>query len=86
MTQVKKRKRFFNVEIPLINRETQLQAYEINELEGRFMKYDLTRMLRGKSMLLSLKVSVNDEKAIAIPRGIQLMPYFLKRMVILKES
>lgn len=81
MAQVKKRKRFFNVEIPLINRETQLQAYEINELEGRFMKYDLTRMLRGKSMLLSLKVSVNDEKAVAIPRSLQLMPYFLKRMV-----
>jgi len=81
MAQAKRKKRFFDVEIPLINKETQLQAYEINELEGKFMKYDLTRLLRGKSMLLSLKVSVNGEKAIAIPREIRLMPYFLKRMV-----
>ena len=81
MAQAKRKKRFFDVEIPLIKKETQLQAYEINELEGKFMKYDLTRLLRGKSMLLSLKVSVNEKKAIATPREIRLMPYFLKRMV-----
>jgi len=81
MAQIKKRKKFFDVEIPLIKKNTQLQAYSINELKGRFMKYDLTRMLRGKGMILNLKVDVEDEKAIAIPRGMQLMPYFLKRMV-----
>ena len=81
MAQAKRKKRFFDVEIPLINKETQLQAYGINELEGKFIKYDLTRLLRGKSMLLGLKVSVKEDKAIATPREIRLMPYFLKRMV-----
>ena len=81
MAQAKKRKRFFDVEIPLINKETQLQAYEINELDGRFMKYDLTRLIRGKGMILVLKVKADKEKAIAIPKEVKLLPYFLKRMV-----
>ena len=81
MAQAKKRKRFFDVEMPLINKETQLQAYEINELDGRFMKYDLTRLIRGKGMILVLRVKVDKEKAIAIPKEVKLLPYFLKRMV-----
>ena len=51
MAQAKRKKRFFDVEIPLINKETQLQAYEISELDGRFMKYDLTRLIRGKARI-----------------------------------
>jgi ribosomal protein S3AE len=81
MAQQKRKKKFFDVEIPLINKQTQLQAYEIAELDGRFLKYDLTRMLKGKSMMLTLKVKVEDNNAIANPKKIVLMPYFLRRMV-----
>lgn len=81
MARAKRKKKFFNVEMPLINKQTQLQAYELKELEGRFIKYDLTRILRGKNMLIQLKVKVEGEKAIAIPKEIKLMPYFLRRMV-----
>ena len=73
MAIAKRKKKFFDVEIPLINKEIQLQAYEVPELEGRFVKYDLTRMLRGKSMILTLKVNVKDDEAIAIPRKIILL-------------
>ena len=81
MAKAKRKKRFFDVEIPIINKTTQLQAYEIKELDGKLMKYDLTRFLRGKSMLLKLEVKVEGEKAIAIPRESRLMPYYLRRMV-----
>jgi len=81
MAIAKRKKKFFDVEIPLINKQIQLQAYEVPELEGRFVKYDLTRMLRGKSMMVTLKVNVKDNKAIAIPKKMILMPYFIKRMV-----
>ena len=81
MAQAKRKKKFFDVEIPLINRETQVQAYEIAELKGRFLKYDLTRMLKGKSMMLTLKIKIEENKAIATPKKIVLMPYFLKRMM-----
>ena len=57
-----------------------MQAYDLKELEGRTIKYDLTRFLKGKSMIIKLKVKVEGEKAIATPIEIKLMPYFLKRM------
>ncbi len=81
MAKEKKRKKFFDVEIPLIGKETHLQAYDIKELEGKTIKYDLTRFLKGKGMIIKLKVKVDGEKAIATPIETKLMPYFLKRMV-----
>lgn len=81
MAQLKKKKRFYDIEMPIINKETQLLAYDISELENKSIKYDLTRILRGKSILLQLKVSVKDNQATALPRGVVLMPYFLRRMI-----
>ena len=81
MAQIKKKKKFFDVEMPLISKQTQMQAYELPELEARSLKYDLTRMLKGKSMMLTLKVKIEDNNAIANPQKIVLMPYFLRRMI-----
>lgn len=81
MAQAKKKKKFFDVEMPLINKQTQIFAFELSELEGKYIKYDLTRILRGKSILMQFKVQVKDNKAIALPRGALLMPYFLRRMI-----
>ncbi|VVB82602.1 Ribosomal S3Ae family protein [uncultured archaeon] len=81
MAQAKRKKKFFDVEIPIIGKQTQLQAYELPEIDGRYIKYDLTRMLKGKSIMLTLKVKVQDNEAIATPKKIILMPYFLRRML-----
>jgi len=81
MAIAKRKKRFFDVEIPTINKSTQLLAYDIKELDGKIITYDLTRLLRGKSMILVEDVKVEGEKATTIPRKIYLMPYFLRRMV-----
>ena len=81
MPTQKRKKRFFDVDIPTIGKTTQLQGYDIKELEGRFVKYDLTRFLKGKSMLLTSEVKIEKDEASTSPRKIILMPYFLKRMV-----
>jgi len=81
MAKAKKRQKFFDVDMPIINKQTQLKAFEIKELDGRDIKYDLTRILKGKSIMLKLKVKVNDEIATSIPKEARLMPYFLKRAV-----
>ena len=81
MAQAKRKKRFFDVEIPILNKETQLQAYEIGELNGRFLSYDLTRLLRGKNVLAQFKVNVADGKAEAFPIGLKVLPSFIRRMV-----
>jgi len=81
MAQAKRKKRFFDVEIPVLKKTTNLLAYELKELEGRIIRYDLTRVLRGKSLILISKVKIENEKAIANPRKILLLSYFLKRMI-----
>jgi ribosomal protein S3AE len=81
MAQQKRKKRFFDVEIPIISKTTQIQAYELPELDGKFLKYDLTRILKGKSVMMTFKVKVEGDKAIATPTKSIVMPYFIRRMV-----
>ncbi len=81
MAIAKRKKKFFDVEIPIIKKETQLQAYDIKDLEGRLIKYDLTRILKGKSLLLQLKVKIKGEKATSVPRELKLLPFHLRRMM-----
>lgn len=81
MAIAKRKKKFFDVDVPLIKKEIQLLAYELKELNGKFIKYDLTRVLKGKSIMLQMKVKVEGENAVAYPREIKLMPYFLRRMI-----
>jgi ribosomal protein S3AE len=81
MAQAKRRKKFFDVEIPVIGTSTQLLAYDLEELDGRGIKYDLTKILRGKSIILDLKVKVEGEKASSFSTGLKIMPYYLRRMI-----
>lgn len=89
MAIAKRKKKFFEVEIPLINKQTPLLAFEIKELEGKFIRYDLTRFLRGKNILIQLKVKIKEEgkdsekklRATSVVREIKILPCFLKRMV-----
>ena len=81
MAQIKKRKKFFDVEMPIVSKDTQLQAYNIEELQNKYITYDLTRLLRGKSMEITLKVVVEGDKITTTPYKIKLMPYFLQRMM-----
>lgn len=81
MAIAKRKKRFYDVEIPLVGKETQLRDYEKESLNGKFIKYDLTRFLRGKNSILSLKIKADKDSAVAFPRSLQLLPSFLRRMV-----
>lgn len=81
MAQTKRKKRFFDVEIPIVGEETQLYAYEPKELDKRIIKFDMTRFLRGKSMMLQLVVKTSKEGLVAVPREAKLLPYFLRRMM-----
>jgi len=81
MAIAKRKKKFFDVDMPIIGKQTQLQAYELEELNGRFLKYDLTRMLKGKNVMMTFKVIVEGEKAIATPIRSIVLPSFIRRMV-----
>ena len=80
MAIAKRKKRFYNIEIPLIGKTTQLQAYEPKDLDGKHIKYDLTRMLKGKSMFLTSKISVKNDEATVVSKEIKLLAFYLKRL------
>ncbi len=81
MAQAKKRQKFFDVDMPLIGKDTQLYDFDIENLNGKIISYDLTRLLRGKSVLLKLKIKVEGNKAVAEPIELVVLPYFIRRMM-----
>jgi len=81
MAQAKKKKRFWDVDMPLLKKQTHLYAIDQKELNGRIIKYDLTRILRGKNSLIQLRVKADDEEATSVPINLNLLPSYLKRIV-----
>lgn len=81
MAQAKKRKKFLDVDMPVLKKQTQLFAYDTKELDGKFIKYDLTRILKGKNALLTLKVHADEKSANSIPYELKILPTFMKKMV-----
>ena len=68
--------------MPLIRKTTQLRAFEIKDLNNRFIKYDLTRIFKGKSMIITIRTKVvNDDEVQTSPYELRLMPYYIRRMV-----
>lgn len=81
MAIAKKKKKFWDVDMPILKKETQLYSFTPQELKGRIIKYDLTRILRGKNAVLMLDVVVDGETLSSSPREMHLLPSFLKKMV-----
>jgi ribosomal protein S3AE len=81
MAIAKRKKKFYDIEIPLVNKETVARCFEIEELNNKYINYDLTRILRGKGTLLTLKIKVQDKKAVAEPLALQVLPFYIKRAI-----
>jgi len=75
------KKKFFEIEIPLINENYEAIANAIEELNNKVIKMDVTRQLKGKSVDLVFKIIVKDGKALAIPTKLTLLPFFIKHMI-----
>ncbi len=76
-----KRKKFFDVEIPLTNSNVEVFSYELKNLEEKTIKLDLTRQLRGKSLEVLFKIKIENDKAVAKPIRLTLLPFFIRRMM-----
>ena len=79
MAIAKRKKKFFDVEIPIIGKETQVLAYDLKELDKTNLSYDLSRILKGKNILLKTEISVTENKAVANPKEIRLLPFFIRK-------
>jgi ribosomal protein S3AE len=75
------KKKFFEVDIPLIGEKQEAYAGSIEELKEKVIKLDLTRQLKGKSLDLVMKIIIENGKPIAIPKKMTLLPFFIKHMM-----
>ncbi|MBI2448983.1 hypothetical protein HYV49_01670 [Candidatus Pacearchaeota archaeon] len=75
------KKKFFDVSFPILNKESSLLSTSLESLEGRFVKIDLSRQLKGKSTEAIFKIVLDDKKAVGKPVRMKLMPYFIQRMM-----
>ena len=62
------KKKFFEVEIPLIEDKFEAYANSIEELQNKIVKLDITRQLKGKSVDLVLKVVLKEGKLSTFPK------------------
>jgi len=75
------KKKFFQVRNDLTGKEMELYGENIESLNGRFVKLDLTRAMRGKGVEVRLKIKVKDNEAYAEPSDLFLLNYFIRRMI-----
>ena len=75
------KKSFFEVSAPLTSTKIQLYAPSPQDLNGRTVKIDLTKSLRGKNLELKIRVKNEGEKLIGIPESMKLASTYVRRVV-----
>jgi len=75
------KKKFFPVESKLTSTKIKLYSTTPEKLEGKVIKIDLTKILRGKSFELKLKVINKEEKLTTSPTSLQLTQSYVKKTV-----
>tara|TARA_Y100000310_G_C20663035_1_gene805846 strand:- start:362 stop:1303 length:942 start_codon:yes stop_codon:yes gene_type:complete len=83
---VVRRKKFQEVDVPLIKGKIELIGESVSDIAGKTIKLDLTRQLKGKSVEVVVKVINEKEKAVAVPIKMKLLSYFIRRMIRKKIS
>lgn len=75
------RKKSWNIEIPLINSNIELSAVDLQQLDKKTIKLDLTRILHGKSIEATFVIHINDNKAVAELKKFALFPFYIQRAI-----
>lgn len=75
------KKKFHEIDIPILNEKLEAFIGGHDEINGKTIRFDLTRKLKGKSVDLILKIEATKEKAVAYPKKLILLPFFIKHMI-----
>ena len=82
MAQIKgTKKKFFEVKVPLTATKVHVYGTSPEELEGRVVRIDMTRSLRGKNLELRAKIKVNNGALEGIPVSLEVMPSYIRRSI-----
>lgn len=75
------KKEFFEVRAPITSTKIYLYGSSAQELDGRMVRLDLTRSLRGKNMELKMKIKSTESGLQAEPESLELIGSFIRRMI-----
>jgi len=75
------KKKYFEVGIPLINEKAEVLSDSLDQVNGKTLKLDMTRILKGKSSEMIFSIKIKDGKAIAEPKKLTVLPYFIRHML-----
>ncbi len=75
------KKKFFEVDLPIVGEKYESYTESIEQLNGKTIRLDVTRKLKGKSVDLIFKIVVENGKAVAYPKSLTLLPFFIKHML-----
>ena len=78
---ITKRKKFFEIPIPMSDQKIELTGKTLEDLNNKKVKLDLTRQLRGKSVEAVFKINIENGKISVNYQKLTLMPYFIRRMI-----
>jgi len=73
-------KQFFEVSAPLTSAKISLYAASMDELEGKKIRLDMTRNLRGKNLELIMKIKKEGDNLVAEPVGSYLLGSYIRRV------
>ena len=75
------KKSFFEVKAPFTATKIQIYGNSAEEMEGKVVKLDLTRSLRGKSLELKMKIKNENGVLTAEPVSVELVGSYVRRMM-----
>lgn len=73
------KKNFYEIEVPMTAVKVHLYGSSVDDLDGRTIKLDLTKSLRGKSLELKMRVKSDGEKLTADPISVELVASYIRR-------
>jgi ribosomal protein S3AE len=73
------KKSFFEVSAPMITTKIQLYSTSPEALDNKTVKIDLTKNLRGKNLILTLRIKNENGKLVSIPETLQLENSYIRK-------
>ena len=75
------KKNFFEVEAPITSTKIHLYSDSLETLNGKTIKLDLTKNLRGKSLEMKLRIKSDSGKLSAEPESLKLSLSYIRRIM-----
>ena len=75
------KKKFFEVSVPLISTKMHVYGYSPEDFNGKTIKIDMTRSLRGKGLELKVRIASENEKLQGALQNLNLFQSYIRRII-----